>query len=123
MVVLAVEKKKLSKFASESKKPTVEERIFVKSKAMDLKDLQQGINLSLNSRGCFSVETLTLLILLNAKANEKGMIDFLDSFVKLNVAVIASQINNSLRGCHRLRAGFAAFGLTAHGQGPRGVSC
>jgi hypothetical protein len=98
MVVLAVEKKKLSKFASESKKPTVEERIFVKSKAMDLKDLQQGINLSLNSRGCFSVETLTLLILLNAKANEKGMIDFLDSFVKLNVAVIASQINNSLRG-------------------------
>ena len=97
MVALAVQKKKLSEIASVQKKQTVEEKIFGKSKAMDLQDLKEQLNRSLNSRGCFSVETLTLLILLNAKANEKGAIDILGSFVQLNVAVIASQINNSIR--------------------------
>ena len=97
VVALAVQKKKLSEIASVQKKQTVEEKIFGKSKAMDLQDLKEQLNRSLNSRGCFSVETLTLLILLNAKANEKGAIDILGSFVQLNVAVIASQINNSIR--------------------------
>ena len=102
-VALAVQKKKLSKIVSESKEQTVEEKIFGKSKAKDLQELKEELNdnLSLNtvnSRGCFSVETLTLLILLNAKANEKGAIDIIGSFVQLNVAVLANQINNAIRG-------------------------
>ena len=97
-VALAVQKKKLSKIVSESKEQTVEEKIFGKIKAKDLQELKEELNLSLNSRGCFSVETLTLLILLNAKANEKGAIDIIGRFVQLNVAVLANQINNAIRG-------------------------
>jgi len=51
-----------------------------------------------------------------AKANEKGAIDIIGSFVQLNVAVLANQINNAIRGIILERRGG-----TGRAKGSRGA--
>ena len=99
---LAVQNKELSEFPGEA--PSFSQSLFNNGKARkeaELQKLEDELKSSLKKSGCFSVETFSILIKLNAKSNEKvSMIDYLTNAQALQAFVLAGLIQSAI--CSRL---------------------